>query len=212
MADLKVRVQAHYTREELLPGLLERLAPLEAEVIMDDPAATIRSPWRTYLRCVSEPWTGTHLLVIQDDALPAVGFAGALERAIEARPDRVLCLFMHGIPPQIADRVRAGEPGSFVELHAMSFLPAVATVWPRAAADKLVRWGKGPSVSKTQRADDAVLWTFAKRHAGGALVTVPSIVEHPDEVPSVMRGRATNKPSWRKAARFADDATGITWS
>lgn len=207
--ELHARIQHHPSRAELLPELLRKLEPFTTDVITDDPAATIRSPWRVYLRCVTEPWDGTHLLVIQDDARPAEGFAQAALSAIRAAPDRVLCLFMQGTPPPVARAVRNGRDGTFVELQYMTWLPAVATVWPRDMADGLALWGRSLAVARRQRADDGVLWKYVKSR-GGALVTVPSIVQHDDVVPSIMVGaKRQSSDGWRSAARYMEDVTEL---
>ena len=62
-------------------------------------------PWAGYQRCLTDPPDCTHLLVIQDDAIPVPGFAEVLPQI--AQPTRrPVCLWMSASPANAAGRAR----------------------------------------------------------------------------------------------------------
>ena len=93
---VQVRVQHHPARTHLLPGLLERLSPLSTEVIAHESVPP--SPWAGYQLCLRDPPLCSHLLVIQDDAVPAANFAPAVQQIAESNPDTPVCLFLARLP------------------------------------------------------------------------------------------------------------------
>ena len=91
---ITARVQHHPARAVFLPRLLEALAPLPTEVIIDPEPYELASPWRTYLACLADPPDCSHLLIVQDDAVPCRGFTAAVEQVALANPDTPVCLFI----------------------------------------------------------------------------------------------------------------------
>ena len=98
----------------------------------------------------------------------------------------------------------------YIPLMSTSFVPLVACLWPAEKAQEFLEWSL---TAKTTRADDgnAARWMRTTRQQ--FMVTVPSLVQHNDHIPSVKGGRQ-HKPgaeSWRSAVLLADDALQYEW-
>lgn len=213
--DLLVRIQHHPSRAEILPRLTEHLEGMRVEVIADPrPDSPRKAAWRSFLRCLAEPWEGTHLLVIQDDAMPGLGFAAAAPRAIAARPESIIAMFLAHSPKRTAREARAAYLARkrWVAMHPMDWVPTVATSYPRDEVDRFVSWADS-SVGAGQTGDDSILGRYCKTHRVQAYATVPSLVEHPDDVASVVRHRSPHAPL-RHALTFDEglDQRTIDWS
>ena len=92
------------------------------------------------------------------------------------------------------------------------FVPLVAVLWPKAVAETFLEWSGGWK-HKMTRADDGNAGRFMRTTKQPFLVTVPSLVQHNDFVPSVKGGRE-HKPgaeAWRQAVLLADDALDYEW-
>lgn len=215
---ISVAIQHHPSRAELLPPLWSALRGLDVEVVADpDPAGT-PNPWRCYRECLARtPAWATHRLVIQDDAEPCVGFAEAARAAVLARPAAPIAFFVGGAPGDacMAIRQAAAAGRSWIDLSPWQWFPAVAAVWPSEIVARLLEWSADPQVEQTlTRADDAVLAKFLQVEKIWPLATVPSLVEHPDIVPSVIGRRAwagkdTNRVACVPAG--SKDVTMIRW-
>jgi hypothetical protein len=208
------RVQHAAGRDQALARLLTRIP--SSDVITDHEVSD-PNPFRNYLRCLADPPADvTHLCVLQDDTLPCRSFASRLRAAITERPDDVLSLFVGGLTGRTRKDFwaaqTAGEKWSpiyFREIHHV-----VALVWPvPLAKDFLEWWATDPKIPgpKTQRSDDAVVgqWirsTYANRHTRRQVwATVPCLVQHPDDLPSVVQGPRRLGDKGRKAIAFIDD-------
>jgi hypothetical protein len=200
------RVQHTVGRDQALERLL-RLLPPAVEVVTDhdinDP-----NPFRNYLRCLEgAPPDATHLCVLQDDALPCQGFEVLLKEAVGERPDEVISLFVGGLPGRTRKDFLAaqlnGERWSkvwFREIHHV-----VALVWPSVLAqDFLDWWASEPRVPgpKVQRSDDAVVGYWARTTHRLFWATVPCLVEHPDDFPSIVQGTNRFGDRGRRAIAF----------
>lgn len=206
-----VRVQHHPSRADLIPSLLAAVEPLYVEV--SEHSSIPPDPWSGYRQCLSTiPKEASHVLVLQDDAQPVPNFAEALYKIADANPSTPVCLFMGALPANTAAKARqvmkAG--GRYVTINSGSFVPLVACLWPRAKAIDFLNWSK---MHKTTRADDGNAARWMRQTRGHFLVTVPSLVQHNDFVPSVKGGRQ-HKPgaeSWRSALFLAEDALAYEW-
>ena len=201
---LAVRVQHHPSRAHLLPELLDRLDGLNPQVIID-PGGRQVSSWRTHRLCLeSLPDDATHLLVMQDDALPCAGFADAARAAITERPERIIAFFVSGIG-HIARRVNlARKQGArWLEFPQTSYIPLVATVYPAHIARQIPAFFDAKRIAIT-RADDAVVGQFCRAHRLTACATLPSLVEHRDVVASVTGMPSGRGSPHRVAAWFVD--------
>jgi hypothetical protein len=210
---IHARVQAHPSRAHLLPRLLHHLYPYDPEVVEhhSDPP----DPWAGYLRCLTDIPECSHLLIVQDDAIPVPGFAEALPGIAASNPDQPVCLWMSAIPASTAARARRTK-GRYVPLGPANFVPLVAVLWPRVKAQEFARWAQ--TASGLTRADDGNVarWVrqMPREQKPEFMVCVPSIVEHDDFTPTVKGGtRKESKglASDRVAVLLADDARDYQW-
>jgi hypothetical protein len=211
------RIQHHPARAHLIPSLVEALGS-DVEVVEDpDPYGRLRSPWRTYRECLQLPPAGiTHLLVLQDDAIPCRNLLAACEWI--ARPDPV-CLFLGGAPVRTArDASRAAVRGDrFVSVHAAEWVPVVAVLWPVEVAQEFLDWCGSNRLpgDPEPRSDDAVVGRWARRTRQPVFATVPSLVQHPDTEESLIGKRARHgRSAWRVAHSWIGDRDPleIDWS
>ncbi len=204
------RIQAHPSRAHLHGRLLSLLEPLPAEVLVHESVPP--DPWENYRRCLDYRGDASHLLVVQDDAIPAAGFADAAVRIADRHPDVPVCLFMGAFPASTATRVRRSPPETrYVALGPSSFMPLVCVLWPTHVARAFLDWSA--TAPRMTRADDgnAAKWMRTTRQQ--VLVAVPSIVQHDDDAESVKGGRphVPWREQWRQALLLADDAASYDW-
>lgn len=187
--DYLIRVQHHPARAELLDRLLPGLAGLPYEVVSDPRPDGKPSAWRTYRECLTRPHDAAWTIIVQDDTIPAAGLDVGIPEALSEHPGRVVCLFLAGAPIRTARRARAAHTAGerYVEIQAGDFTPTVATAWPVEIAAELVAWAD-ENVDAEHRDDDSHVGKFM-RHRERAVVVVPSLFQHPDDNPSLVRRR-----------------------
>jgi hypothetical protein len=132
----------------------------------------------------------SHLLVLQDDALPAPGFAEKLSQALSQQPASILCAFTPGfayLRKQLAEAKARGL--AFSPLRVGAFVPCVAIVYPAAVAADVLEWTDAVWTQRQQRqlrgADDGVIAMYCRRSKMQPLLMVPPIVEHDATVDSI---------------------------
>jgi hypothetical protein len=204
---ITVRVQHHPARPYLLPPLLARL-DAEAEVVTDpDPDARLPSPWRTYRACLA-PSTASHLLVLQDDAILCRHLVASA--ALIARDDPVL-LFVGGAPVRLAHALRKARSHLVpVTLRSSEWMPLVAVLWPTPLATAFRAWADRHTVP---RSDDAVAGQWVKATGQPLWATAPSLVEHDDRQPSLVRRHG--RSPWRRAHAWIGpdaDPLALDWA
>lgn len=148
------------------------------------------NPWGGYQRCLSGIPDCTHLLVIQDDTVVCRNFAAACHEVADAQPDAPICLFLGNMQMdtrQFALR-QASHGKPFVELCLSDFMPVVATMWPVGRAEAFLEWAQAQKPRRIpDRSDDAVAGRWMRKKQMRVLATIPSLVEHPDDVHSFVR-------------------------
>lgn len=169
-------------------------------------------PWANYRRCLDYQGGASHLLILQDDAIPVHNFAIALHKIAARHPDVPVCLFMGAFPASTAARVRrVGPEVRYVALGPSSFVPLVCVLWPTHVARRFLDWST--SARGMTRADDgnAAKWVRASKQQ--IMVAVPSIVQHDDDARSVKGGRdhVPWQEKWRQALLLADNAADYNW-
>ena len=203
------RIQGHPSRGDLHQALIDSLGlPTELCLHSSDPP----DPWSGYRACLSDLPRCTHVLVIQDDAVVCQNFAGAVDTISFSNKDVPVCLFLGAYPASTATRARRAMQAKrrYVHLGPTTFVPLVACLWPKAKAEEFLEWGLH---NKTTRADDGNAARWARQTRQEVRVTVPSLVQHNDYVPSVKGGRQ-HKPgaeSWRRAVFLAEDGLAYEW-
>lgn len=208
--DLKIayRVQHYPGRDAALQRLLP-LLPAGVEIMVDTTDGR-QSTWRGYYRCLENPPKhATHLCIIQDDALPCKDFPGKLAQAVSEKPEDVLSLFVGGLPGRTRkDFYNAQLSGArwtpvyFREIHHV-----VALCWPIPLVHEFLKWYETAKVPgpKPPVSDDAVVGYWARTQKKLFQATVPCLVEHPDDFPSVVQGANRFGDKGRRAIAFIDD-------
>lgn len=196
-----------------MPGL----APLPVEVIETD--FDPPNPWWGYIECLTNPPDCTHLLVVQDDTITCKNLAPALEQIVAVEPSVPIVLFLPLLPMMTRKAAMkagvAGEP--FVAMHVGDFLPVVAVLWPVAKAQEFLVWATDPNRLRhkngqpfIERSDDAMGGRWMRQTQQRILATIPSLIEHPDDVISTIARTNSNRtalfwhgPEW--------DALSVQW-
>ena len=210
---IHARVQHHPGRAHLLPRLLHHLTPLPSVTVVEH-SSEPPDPWSGYKLCLTDLPECSHVLVIQDDALPVPGFAEAVQSiAVGDQSERPVCLWMGAIPANAAGRARrVWGKQRYIPLGPANFVPLVAVLWPRTVIDNFVIWAESTTARLT-RADDGNVARWMKQTRQEFMVCVPSIVEHDDFTPTVKGGvpESKGKDRARVALFLADDARDYQW-
>lgn len=190
---ISAAIQHHPARASLLAPLRASLAPLDVQVAVDPLPAGKPAAWRAYrLALESTPPDATHRLIVQDDAEPCADFALLLERAIAAEPDRLLVLCVCGLPAELARAVNLArhEGRAWAELRSPRWIPAIALLWPTPLIPEALDWiDRQTTWPRDFLADDEILMRTMAGLGETPLATVPSLVQHPDRVVSVIGKR-----------------------
>jgi hypothetical protein len=188
-----VVVEHHPSRHALLARCTP--ADMPVRVVADPDPDGEPSSWRCYQACLDVVIRSSesHAVVIQDDAIPCVDFSERVEAAISDHPEAVIGLFCSHQHPQLALAMRrAADAGTRYVRHPMGWFPTVAVVWPSAAAWAFRHYGDDQRIRpRTDRSEDEVRVARWGRRMGVTMIhTVPSLVEHPDDQPSLFQRRA----------------------
>jgi hypothetical protein len=175
----------------------------DCEVVTDPEPDGRRAPIRTYLACLRSmpPWA-THLIIVQDDARPCEGFREKVLKVVFERPDDVIAFFLGGAPARSARLAqqahRRGE--RWVKMAPSDWLPTVATCWPSFHVERFLAFcEEHPSLINV--GDDSVAGAWKRAESVDVWATIPSLVEHPDVEPSLIRRKAgAGKNRYRIAA------------
>jgi hypothetical protein len=183
-------IQHAHSRAHLLPRLRAAVGEEWASQLLVVADMTLRSPWETYQRCLldaAQPKL-THLLVIQDDALPVADFHERTLAAVQERPGELLCLYVPALPSYMgrAMLVAQQKGEAFASIPGGMFTPLVAAVWPVALALECAAWAASSESSRVRRCDDAQVARFLRTKRYRPLGTVPSLVEHDEATPSTL--------------------------
>lgn len=191
----------------LLPGLRARLGGLAVEVV-EDPGGAKPDTWRTHRACLEAmPARATHLLVIQDDAVPCAGFARRVRLVVREHEQAIVALFTPGFPfmARKLEAARRRGVGS-TDLPQAAFTPVVAIVYPRAHVEGLLAYtsqDRWPRARRLGTADDAIVAGYVRANRLTVMATVPCLVDHDDRVASI--AKPSHRPgAHRKAALLAE--------
>jgi hypothetical protein len=139
---------------------------------------------------------------------------------IERHPTSPIVLFLAALPGRWkAYALKAMRQDSrYVTLRISSneFFPVVATVWPIGLAAELAYWAEHSPyklAGREPRSDDAMTAKFLVKRKQDIVITVPSLVQHPDLVPSIKGrdNRAWGKDRGRVALLMAEDGLAYNW-
>lgn len=203
-----VLIQHHPRRAELIAPLLAAV-PV-AEVVADPEPDAYRSPWRTYQACLEQPLSTTHRVVLQDDVTVCRNFLPALDLVIAARPENPIVLFVGGQPRSMVERLQhaCARDEMFADWPNDVWVAAVAVVWPAETIEPILSYVAAQRWPVEFSADDEILYRATSGCGIQVIATVPSLVQHPDMVESVVgrRRAAFGENPDRVAWCFADDA------
>lgn len=134
--------------------------------------------------------------MIQDDAELCRSFDLVVPRVARARPDAIVALYVGGIPRTSRDAIFSAceRDQPFAILNPGSLLPTVALLWPTSVIASVLAWVDVQRWPPKFTADDEILGRAARALGIPVVATVPSLVQHPDVVPSVSGNR------WRSMA------------
>lgn len=167
--------------------LLERTAHLNP-IVVTDPGGAIPSPWRCYVECLKVVASlGEPATILQDDAMVGEGFTAVADLAWEHRQADLVSWFVQGLSKRGGNSCRhsrtEGSPWAMLERN--EWMPAVAVAWSPEVAACAIEWQSGNKRSRWT-ADDAMIGFFCRSCGYDMCATVPSLVDHPDDVPSIM--------------------------
>lgn len=211
-SSLLCRIQHHPSRNGLLPDLLKALEPLYVEVSTHESIPP--NPWLGYKQALSNLPPCSHVLVLQDDAIPVPGFTEVIGKIMERQFEAPVCLFFGNMPGDMARRARRLYQRSpeirYLPLQTLPFVPLVACLWPRRKVQEFLHWAGQARLTK---ADDGNVGRWARYTRQQIICTIPSIVEHNDHIPSVKGGRDSTwgKDRSRSALFLANDAREFEW-
>jgi hypothetical protein len=202
---------------------LESLAPLPVEVSTH--SSSPPNPWEGYKLALSsglaDPAGPTHVLVLQEDVVVCQNFPEALARVRRAKSFDPVSLFLARLPGYAGGEVfRAWLRGErYLRAYpGDKFFPALAILWPAAVAHSFFAWVNDPDrrlpgYPNPPASDDAVFGEWIRRTQRDAWYTVPSLVDHPDQVESVIGKTAQwGRDRNRTARLFCEkDALDYDW-
>lgn len=152
----------------------------------DDPP----NPWRGYRFCLSDLPEEGHVVILQDDTIVCRHFGETLELIAAANPDNLVSLFLSAVPKRTLNRASLSYGKSrYVDTHPQDLVHVVALLWPVAKAREFLAWvDENPARVRGRvfQSDDATVSRWMSLTKQRVRCTVPSIVEHPDDVPSVV--------------------------
>lgn len=186
---LSTAIMAHPSRAEYAHRLRRALKAKERgtiEVVLDPDPDGERNPWRTArLAWQRTPDDCTHRLLLQEDVLPCPRFLYHARKALSAKPDRVVSFYL-GTNATVTwrDLLIADARGAhWVRGFANTWIPALALAIPRGFVDSLAAFEDGTRPV----ADDDVYGRWAREYRLPWYATIPSLVDHDDDAPSLMR-------------------------
>lgn len=209
-----VLLQHHPSRAALLP----RTAHLNPLVVEDPEPAARFNPWRTYRACLqvgaglTEPF-----VILQDDCIPCTGFLEAAEAVREVVHNGLIAFCLQGMIASTTRSAfwRALEQGQrLLLIRPHNWVPAMALGWTPALAARALEWDTLQTrLRESFTSDDGRLYHFTRWAGVPVWATVPCLVDHPDDVPTVGSEKERNgrKPSRRTLAFIEGDASAVQW-
>jgi hypothetical protein len=211
LARVQIVVQHHPSRADLLPRLTARLTD---PLIVTDPGGSVSSAWRTYRLCLrAAPADATHVLIVQDDAEVCDHFEEAVTAAIEACEDA--CISFCTTPQcrrtmaAMTQAMKKREP--WAAWDRADFWPVVCSSYPVAVARAAADWVDRHKPDT--RNDDAPMGEFLRASGACAVATVPSLAQHPDDVPSLVGRKFMSGTNPARLAKWLvqGDPRTINW-
>lgn len=199
MTKVAVRVQHHPSRVDLAERLLGQLARFDDVQVVEDPDPNgHRNAWRAHRACLEAmPQGATHLLAIQDDAIPNTDFHDAIIEAITARSESVILPFVPGFTNLRKLMGQARSRGEvFMRFDVRAYVPVVAIVYPASVVHDLLAW----TTERNHRrgADDGIVAFYCKARRIVPVAMLPCVCDHDDTAKTI--GAGERKGPHRRAA------------
>ena len=139
-----------------------------------------------------------------------------MEQIAERNLNDVVVLFHGGYPGGTARKFMRAlmRRETYIWMHRSPIIPLVAVLWPKRKAQEFLEWtGSGVTLPghPTPRADDGIAGMWARDTRQQIRVAVPSLVEHPDLVPSVKGGQKARWGQDRQRIAVAVATDGLTY-
>jgi hypothetical protein len=177
---VRVNVMAHVSRRALWEPLAERIG---ADEVYEDDGS--RGRWGNGRRCLLNYGPDdSHVLVIQDDALPAADLIPALEMWLPLLPDSILCLYSGRLAAWRQIHRRYAKPPCWLQMQAVQW--GVALVVPTSIIPQTVK--RGDSMPLIGNYDLRLSEANLRERRLPVLYPSPSWVNHADS-PSTVPGR-----------------------
>lgn len=207
---LSVGIMAHPSRAEMASRLRDQLGEA-TDVTLDPEPDGPRNPWR----CARAAWANTppgctHRLVMQEDTIPCRDFLHHARRALAAKPDRVASFYLGTNATQTWRRMLIAVESceAWVEGFQASWCPALALAMPVELVPSLVAFDDGTRPV----ADDEVYGRWCRENRWPWYATIPSLVNHDDDAPSLMRDPYTRGSRVAACWVGSVDAHRIDWT
>ena len=214
-----VRIQQHKSRDELVrERLLPGLEGLDVEHSYHE--SVLPNPWLGYRAALENlPATG-HVLVLQDDVIVSKNFTPAVELIAAANPDTVVSLYLSTVPKRTLNSARLHWGRSrYVDTHPNDLVHVIAVLWPVDKARDLLAWVDENPLrlqGTVFQSDDATLTRWKQFRKERVRVTIPNLVQHPDDVESIVNGHRAHSGAdkGRVSAAWigAGDPLELDWS
>lgn len=205
--NISITIMAHPKRADAAQELFDQLQQYpfsEISITWDQR----NEEWDTGKRSLQAGiGVGDWHVVIQDDALLTPNFYENIEGAINAVPEKVLISLYTGtvkpMPEQIISAVSKAYYASWLKY--MLLLWGVGIVIPSDHIEPLLEFVDTPEFNETLY--DMKIGMFYQRHRLPIYYTVPSLVDHDDDMGSLI-GTDAKEP--RRAHRLADGV--VLWN
>jgi len=205
---LSVAIMCHPSRLDLAHRLRRQLhngrrTGTLIDIVQDPDPDGERNPWRTArLAWQRTPPACSHRLVLQEDVIPCPRFLYHARRALAAKPDRITSFFL-GTNATVTWRqmlIADAQGAHWVQGFANTWVPALALAIPSRLVASLADYDDG----SRPVADDDVYGRWTREHGLPWYATIPSLVDHDDDAPSLMRN------PYSTGARVAACPIGLT--
>lgn len=194
---VSVAVMSHPRRSREASALARRLE--NARVVFDPEPGDEPTPLKTSLHAwrAVEP-EATHHLVVQDDIEPSEGFLQRVRDGIQLFPDSAIAFYCNWNSVNgAAVRLAAAAGATWAEETGAEYFPTLAMVLPSRHIDAYLEFAA--PFACLWRDDDELMREFLASQDIGAVLSVPSLVEH-RQLPS-LAGNASH--GIRRAACFS---------
>lgn len=190
-----------------LEAAMNLAAKVDGQVVLDEHGV---GAFQNHLRALKSVESGTHAVILEDDAILCPDFMEHVERLIRERPDHLLGLYVGRSHPKRVQPLLA----ELVEDSGWLDDPLLTAA---------LRWGVGyvmptrdiPAVLELAAQGDQHAWMNTDRrigawHASQGLLSypLPSPVDHDDSLPSMTSGNRSVRVAWVHCGGRGDGFVG----